>query len=140
MSRSVPSLLVASLAATLWGCDACGTTREEAVHAWDAVVSHALDVAAEWGETEVKDSTRGPRGMADTAARERQRWAIGLEKATRAREAMAAAGPAFMPVINQAADELATMEPPGTNQDWQLKLAEARKAAYLVQTVCSQAN
>ena len=136
LGRSVPSIILVSLAALLSGCDACQDARDDAVRAWDAVVSHALDVAAEWGETEVKDSNRGRLGISETAERERKRWVTGLEKAKRARDAMVTLGPDFMTVVNQTVEELGTMEPRRANQDWQDKLANAKKAAYLVQTVC----
>jgi hypothetical protein len=136
MNRALLAPVLATLVLSLSGCDDCQAARDDAVRAWDDVVAQALDVAAQWGEAEVKDSLRGPHGQSDTAARERQRWVVSLQKARRAREAMAGTNPDFILVINEVSEELKLMEPPRFKEDWQLRVANAKKAAYLVQTVC----
>ena len=136
MDRALLALVLSALVLSLSGCDECQGTHDDAVRAWDDVVAQALDVAAQWGEAEVKDSLRGPHGQSDAAARERQRWVVGLEKAKRAREAMAGTNPDFILVINEVSEELRLMEPPRFKDDWQRKLADAKQAAYLVGTVC----
>ncbi len=140
MLRSLLWLVIGSFAVLLSACDPCQDARRDAVRAWDNVVGHALDVAAEWGEIEVRDSSLGPHGMSDTAARERKRWAAALEKAKAGRDAMATFGPDFLTTVNQTYDTLSVMEPPRAKEDWKAKLSSAKRAAYLAQTVCRKPN
>jgi len=138
--RGSLSFILVCFAALQWSCNACDEAHDDAVRAWEAVTSQALDVAAEWGEIEVRDSNRGRLGISDTAARERQLWVTGLDQAKRARDAMVTLGPDIMTVVNQTVDQLSAMDPPRNKPDWQDKLANAKKAAYLAQTSCRKAQ